>query len=77
VQDVIVRAVNEDGLAGRNISALRDELERLLSTYIYNQIRRRPMVFVILTTGAIEAEQGTEPALSEAKGSGEPQPPTP
>jgi ribonuclease J len=58
VQDAILDAVNDDGLAGRNASALRDELERLLSTYIYNQIRRRPMVFVILTTGARE-EQGT------------------
>lgn len=75
VQDTILHAVNDDGLAGRNASALRDELERLLSTYIYNQIRRRPMVFVILTTGERE-EQGTGGGERET-GSEESQPPTP
>jgi ribonuclease J len=77
VQDAILRAVNDDGQAGRNASALRDELERLLSTYIYNQIRRRPMVFVILTPaqrgqemGVGNGEQGAGSVEREA-GSGE------
>jgi ribonuclease J len=60
LQDTILRTLDENGFGGRNASALRDYLESTLSTFIYNQIRRRPMVFVIVTrepeAGRAEAE---------------------